>query len=261
MERSTLAHWDARLYDDKHSFIWKYGEDIVKLLAPRAGERILDLGCGTGHLTAKIADSGATVIGVDSSPEMIAQASAKYPHIEFTVADARYLPYRGDLDAVFSNAVLHWIPEADRVAESIARALGPGGRFAAEFGRIGNINHIVAALEASLREVGVKNPEALNPWYYPSIGEYASLLERHGFRVDYTAWFERMTPLEGGEEAMRNWLRMFTEMYLSAAGAGNRDAVLADVERRLRPTLYFDGAWHVDYKRLRVAAHRIEVNG
>src|SRR6202030_4344737 len=136
-----------------------------------AGERILDLGCGTGALTAELARSGAELTGVDGSPEMIAEARKKYPQLRFEVSDARALPFRAEFDAVFSNAALHWIPEAESVVQGIARALKPGGRFLAEFGGKGNVRTVVAALVTALGELGVLSDGA-NPWFYPSVAEY-----------------------------------------------------------------------------------------
>jgi trans-aconitate methyltransferase len=133
------AEWNANLYDAKHAFVWKYGADLVPLLAPQSGERILDIGCGTGHLTAQIAESGARVVGVDRSPEMATAARKAYPKLQFEVADARDLPFRDEFDAVFSNAMLHWIREPELVVRSVRNALRPGGRFVAEFGGKGNI--------------------------------------------------------------------------------------------------------------------------
>src|SRR5512143_3736611 len=105
--------WNPKLYDDRHAFVWRHGADLIDLLAPRPGEAVLDLGCGTGHLTAKIADAGVSVLGVDSSAEMIAEARRAYPAIRFEVGDARHLNFDHRFDAVFSNATLHWVKEAD----------------------------------------------------------------------------------------------------------------------------------------------------
>lgn len=93
--RAIETSWDAELYNAKHDFVWKYGLRLASLLDPRAGERILDLGCGTGHLTAQIAASGAHVTGVDRSPEMVAAARAAYPNLRFEIADARHLNLSG----------------------------------------------------------------------------------------------------------------------------------------------------------------------
>ena len=200
-------NWNASLYDQKHSFVSEYGKSLIPLLEPQPGESILDIGCGTGHLTKAIAEAGAHVVGIDSSASMIETARTTYPDIEFLVANARNFSFPTPFDAVFSNAALHWIPEAEEVVHSIATALKPGGRFVAEFGGKGNIATIIFALQQSLREIA--NIEADFGWYYPSIGEYASLLERHGLMVRMALLFDRPTKLEDGEKGLRNWLQMF----------------------------------------------------
>ena len=144
--------WDSALYEDRHSFVWKGGAELIDLLDPRPGERILDLGCGTGHLTAQIAERGAVVTGLDASVSMIAQARQNYPKLKFTLADARDFPASEPFDAVFSNAALHWIQDSEAVVASVARGLKSGGRFVLEMGAKRNIAHIVKALDAVLRE-------------------------------------------------------------------------------------------------------------
>src|SRR5688572_11002406 len=126
--------WSPQLYEGQHSFVWKYGADLLPLLAPQPGERIIDLGCGTGRLTAQIAESGAEVIGVDRSPEMIGQARQNFPKLRFLLADIASFESPEPADAVFSNAALHWVTDAEAAARNVARSLRPGGRFVAEFG-------------------------------------------------------------------------------------------------------------------------------
>jgi trans-aconitate 2-methyltransferase len=246
--------WNSALYEKNHAFVWQYGESIVELLAPKAGEQILDLGCGTGQLTEKIAQTGAFVQGIDSSLSMISTAKVNYPHINFSVADARNFQVEEPLDAVFSNAVLHWIKQPDAVINCVEKALKPGGRFVAEFGGKGNVGAIVRALLSVLSEIGGEEPEALNPWYFPSIGEYAGLLEKQGFDVGYAVLFDRPTPLEGGSAGMVNWIEMFAGGFLSGLSDNVRSQVMNSVEERLRPALYRDGNWSADYRRIRVVA-------
>ena len=150
----TEREWDAGRYDSAHSFVWERGRGVVELLAPAPGERILDLGCGTGHLTAHIAASGAEVVGIDSSDGMVGVASQNYPNIRFEVADARSLPYAAEFDAVFSNAVLHWVRPPEAVVESVGRSLKPRGRFVAEFGGQNNIRTIMNAVGQALDGLG-----------------------------------------------------------------------------------------------------------
>lgn len=249
-----IAAWDAKLYDDKHSFVWEKGKGVVELLAPKPGERILDLGCGTGHLTAEIAAVGALTVGIDQSADMIAQARRQFPDLRFEVCDAREIPFTGEFDAVFSNAALHWIPEAEKVIRGVARALKPSGRFVAEMGGKGNIRRLVEAITAACREVGLDSGAATEAWYYPSIGEYAGLLEKHGLEVRQAALFERPTRLEDGEKGLEAWLRMFRRVILDRLPAAEQNAFLREVERQARPELFKDGVWELDYRRLRIVA-------
>jgi trans-aconitate methyltransferase len=251
------AKWDAGLYDDKHSFVWKLAAAALELLNARPGERILDLGCGTGHLTARIAETGAQVVGVDRSPEMIRQAKEKYPSLRFEVMDAREIELDGNFDAAFSNATLHWIKEPERVIVGIKKLLRPGGRFVAEFGGKGNTAELLKAVQHAWQKLGLAGP-ALRPWYYPSLAEYAGLLEKYGFEVTQAILFDRPTPLDDGERGLRNWLEMFGSAFVEGLPAAARERLLAEIERELRPKLFREGHWVMDYRRLRVAAKRLE---
>jgi trans-aconitate methyltransferase len=155
--------WNAKLYDAKHDFVWKFGSDVVSLLDPQLGERILDLGCGTGHLTAQIAESGARVTGVDRSAEMVAAARLAYPNLKFEIADPRTLPFQNEFDAVFSNATLHWIHEPEQVLQGVWKALCPGGRFVAEFGGKTNIRAMQEGSDRALVELGAAKPGEVQP--------------------------------------------------------------------------------------------------
>ena len=252
--KERRAAWDPNLYDAKYAFVWKYGADVISLLAPQAGERVLDLGCGTGHLTAQIADSGATVLGTDRSSEMVNAARRKYPHLQFEVADARDLRFQAEFDAVFSNATLHWILEPERVIQGVWNALRPRGRFVAEFGAKGNIRKIQSALDQVVGELGVARQGEINPWYYPSIGEYAPLLEKNGFEVRFVTLFDRPTPLEDGDAGMRNWIAMFCSDYCAKLSPENREPFYRRVEELLRPDLFREGQWWADFRRLRLVA-------
>ena len=206
--------WNAREYDAKHAFVYEKAKGLVDLLAPKSGEQILDLGCGTGVLTAEIAGRGAKVVGIDRSPEMVAQAKSKFPALKFEVVDATKMKFDGEFDAVFSNAVLHWIPEAEKVASGIARALKPGGRFVAEFGGKGNIQTLVEAFHQAFTALGISGPKDVSPWFYPGIAEYAGLLEKHGLEVRSAALFERPTVLEDGSKGLENWIRVFRQSFV-----------------------------------------------
>jgi trans-aconitate 2-methyltransferase len=241
--------WDAEQYEGKHSFVWRLGAGVVELLAPQPGERILDLGCGTGQLTAEIAKKCAHAVGLDNSANMIGQARQNYPGLTFALGDAANFHFEEPFDAVFSNAVLHWVKNSDAAVDSIARALRPGGRFVAEFGGHGNTRSILDAL----RNVLGTEADARCPWYYPSIGGYASVLERHGLEVRQAELFDRLTPLEG-EKGMEDWLRMFCGSFFKGMPAEEVTTKISELVKLLRPERYSDGVWSVDYRRLRVLA-------
>ena len=246
--------WDAAQYDAKHAFVYEKAKGLVELLAPQAGERILDVGCGTGALTAEISRSGAEILGVDQSEEMISQARKKFSALNFEVLDARQLRFNGEFDAVFSNAVLHWIPEAEQVIAGVGQALKTGGRFVAEFGGKGNIRRLVEGFYRAFAALEVREPEALSPWFYPSIAEYAGLLERHGLEVREASLFDRPTMLEDGERGLENWIRVFRQTFIEKMGEQDAQRWIQEVERQCRGELFRDGSWVLDYRRLRIRA-------
>ena len=258
---STSKVWNAPEYQQSHSYIWQYGADLLGLLDPQPGERILDLGCGTGHLTAEIAKSGAGVVGVDSSADMVRAASQNFRDIAFLQADARKLSFDEPFDAVFSNAVLHWIKEAEDVLDSITGCLKPGGRIVAEMGGKGNIEGVVTALRRALTSALGHPRKEVDPWYFPTIGQYSRLLEERGFEVSFASHFSRPTPQQEGEEGLRDWIRMFCSDFLSGLDDDVEDRVLTLVEQDLRPRMYDGVRWTVDYRRLRFKARRASLPG
>lgn len=248
---SSTNEWSPAGYEHHAGYVAELGEPLLALLAPRPGERILDLGCGDGRLTQKIAASGATVVGIDGSAEMVEAARGR--GIDAHVMDARALGFDGGFDAVFSNAALHWIPEAEAVLAGVAKALKPGGRLVAELGGFGNIAAIRVALIAVLERRGMDGAARL-PWFYPTADSYRRLLEAAGFEVGLLELFPRPTPLPTG---MRGWLETFTSGILSALAPQDRARALDETVALLRPVLCDeDGRWTADYVRLRVAARR-----
>ncbi|MED4784617.1 class I SAM-dependent methyltransferase [Brevibacillus choshinensis] len=254
---SQTKQWDASHYDEKMNFVSHYGRGLIDWLQPVSGERILDLGCGTGDLTAKLAETGAHVMGFDFSPDMIEAARSKYPHLSFAIADAHAFRSDEQFDAIFSNAALHWMQRPEKVAESVWLALAPGGRFVAEFGGKGNCEQVVAALRVALGRKGISADER-NPWYFPSIGEYTSLLERQGFRVVLSSHIDRPTLMPDGDGGLRHWLNSFCSPFFTGLSDREIDEICAAVSEIARPTLFRDGQWFVDYKRIRVIANKEE---
>ncbi|MBP1995565.1 class I SAM-dependent methyltransferase [Paenibacillus eucommiae] len=245
--------WNARHYDTDMAFVSQFGESLIDLLHPAQGERIIDWGCGTGDLAAAIADKGAVVTGIDASPEMIETAHNKYPHIQFVHADGQFYSAVEPVDAIFSNAALHWMTNAESTAASIAALLRTNGRFVAEFGGDGNIASIVKSLPNAFQAAGVLDQLQL-PWYFPSIGQYASLLERNQMRVDLALCFDRPTPLLAGEDGLAQWLSTFANGILSVLPEEKRQHIISFMEAELKPSLYENGQWVMDYRRIRVVA-------
>lgn len=243
--------WNAARYARDAGFVPALGASVAELLAAQTGERILDLGCGDGVLTAQLSASGARVEGVDASPELIAAAVAR--GVDAQVMDGHALTFEQRFDAVFSNAALHWMRQPDAVLEGVHRALKPGGRFVGEFGGHGNVAAIVTALRAALQANGGAAPTF--SWFFPTAQDYAALLKRHGFNVEQIALVPRPTPLPTG---IAGWLRTFADPFLASVDPGLRQRVLADAEALLRPSLCDQsGHWHADYVRLRFVARAV----
>jgi SAM-dependent methyltransferase len=252
MDRAAAGQsWSATGYRHHAGFVATLGRPVLELLAPVAGERILDLGCGDGALTAELVATGAEVVGCDASPELLDAARAR--GLDVVLADGHALPFEAEFDAVFSNAALHWMTRPDDVIAGVARALRPGGRFVAEFGGMGNVAAITTALRAVLGEAGI-DAFAMRPWYFPSPDEHAARLERQGFSVSSIELIPRPTPLPTG---MAGWLETFAQPFLRHAPAAERAGLLARAVRLLEPALCDSaGNWTADYVRLRFRAAR-----
>ncbi len=256
MDARQKIHWQAEGYDEAMSFVSRYGRDLIEWLNPAEGETIIDFGCGTGDLAAAIARRGANVYGLDISPEMVERAQTKFPHLEFRCVDG--MDWRADFqyDAVFSNAALHWMKEPEAAVRSFLSGLKPGGRLIAEFGGKGNVRTIQSATRRTLKEAGAED-RFVDPWYFPTIGEYASLLEKHGMEVRTAVLIDRPTKLENGEAGMREWLEMFgTAMFPNSEPAEAEQWILGTAER-LKEELYDGAEWTADYRRIRIVAIKI----
>lgn len=248
--------WDPERYDTSFGFVAAHGASLIDTLDPRPDERILDLGCGTGELTAAIAGRGATVTGVDSSTEMVAKAAERFPQLRFRVADGHdFAVCEQGVHAVFSNAALHWMSrDPGAVVTRVRAALRPGGRFVAEFGGARNVATIIGAVAKAVRETG--RVPAPHPWYFPTPGEHVLRLEAAGLTVRHLDYFDRPTPLDDCPDGVADWVRMFGAGLLAGVPETEHASVLARVNELTTATLLRDGRWYADYVRLRFVATR-----
>src|SRR5271167_98287 len=249
---NTNQSWNPDAYARNARFVSDLGAPVLELLAPRAGERVLDLGCGDGALTLKLAEIGCDVVGVDDSAPQI--EAARGLGLDVRVADGARLAFDAEFDAVFSNAAIHWMKPPDDVIAGAWRALKPGGRFVGEFGGHGCVETIKRALTTALAHRGIDG-DALNPWYFPTVEDYSARLQRRGFAVRYIALIPRPTPLP---TEINGWLETFAQSFMAPLTESDRAAFLGEVCEALRPKLSDgEGKWFADYIRLRFAADKL----
>jgi SAM-dependent methyltransferase len=247
-EPARRQSWSPASYETHARFVSDLAGAVLEWLAPVAGERILDLGCGDGVLTEELVRLGAVVTGVDISDELLTAARTR--GLDIRRMDGEALEFTDEFDAVFSNAALHWMTGAEAVVSGVYRALRPSGRFVAEFGGHGNVAAIVTAMRAvAMRRGG--DVSLAGPWFFPSVEVYRDMLVKYGFDVRRIGLFPRPTPLKTG---MGAWLKLFRRPFFAQFGSGSETAV-AEVEDLLRPALCdARGNWTADYVRLRVEA-------
>ena len=248
MKTEETNHWNPETYNQHTSFVSALAMPVVDLLDPKEGERILDVGCGDGTLAIEIERRGAKVIGVDMSVEMIEVCKSR--GVEAYVGSVTALEYTDTFEAVFSNAMLHWVKDARSAVQNIAKSLKSGGRFVCEFGGEGNAYYLVSAMQ----EVFANHPEFGafdNPWYFPSVEKYMKLLESEGFSVEYIEIIPRPTPMDD----ISNWLDIFANGVTSHLNAEQYEVFKKETTKILKSKIYTeDEGWMLDYKRLRVKA-------
>jgi SAM-dependent methyltransferase len=247
---SAKQTWDPSSYNRNAGFVSELGAGVVELLAPQPGERVLDLGCGEGTLAQAIQQAGCKVVGVDASAPLVEAARAR--GVEAQVANAEALAFDNEFEAVFSNAALHWMRDADAVLRGVYKALVPGGRFVAEMGGYGCVAKIRAALAQVLAKYDI-DANAREPWYFPSAEEYRQRLERAGFRVRSIVLFDRPTPLPTG---VKGWLATFAQTQLAGLSTSQISNALSEARTILQPQLCGPDGWFADYTRLRFAADK-----
>jgi trans-aconitate methyltransferase len=244
--------WTAAGYERNGRFVADSAGEVFGMLDAKPGERVLDLGCGDGGLSHRIQDLGATVLGVDTSPELL--ASARSRGLDVQLCSGEQLNFRQEFDAVFSNAALHWMLDQGAMLKGVHSALKPGGRFVAEMGGHGNIATIRAALSVALEPFGI-DAEAVGANVFFTAAEYSELLRQHDFQVEVLSLVARQTPLPTGIDG---WLRTFRRSLLDELSVDDQEAVILRVSKLLKPILCDrSGQWFADYVRLRFRAFSV----
>lgn len=243
--------WDSDTYTSDFDFVYKYGDDVTSLITAPVGSTVVDLGCGNGALTAQLSETGYDVIGVDASEKMLAAAKKAYPSLKLVLGDASRIELSKKADVVFSNAVFHWIDNQDALIKNVNRLLKDGGELVFEFGGKGCAETVHGALEREFERHGLKYPRV---FYFPTISEYAAILERSGFSVRYAALFDRPTVQKGNAA---DWIRMFVKKPFEGMDAALADRIINDAQDAVRDRLYADGRWIIDYVRIRMRAVKI----
>lgn len=258
--------WDAADYARHAASQQAWGRALVERLALTGGERVLDVGCGNGVLSAHIAarvPRGA-VLGVDSSPEMIELAvathpPATHPNLSFQVQDASDLRVDAPVDAVLSNAALHWVWDHRPVLSGIHRALRPGGRVVLSFGGKGNAEAALAVLFQAI----ASGPWARHfedfpfPYYFPGPEDYGKLVEASGLIAERLELVPRDMAV-AGTEGMAGWIRTTWQPYTGQVPEGERDAFIravAEAYVRAHPP-DGNGIVHTGMMRLELLARR-----
>ncbi len=247
-----MGDWNAGLYDNKHDFVSKYGKGLLAFVPENKNQSILDLGCGTGTLTAQLSDFAGEIIGADSSESMITKAKEQYPNIKFTVCDALALPFEKKFDVVFSNAVFHWIADHNALLKQVHKALKPNGLLVCEFGANGNIATIENAFIDVCREFEYEYKPRFN---FPTSEHFAELLKQNDFIIDKVYDYARPTSLKDNERGLANWMRQFFAFDLERMPEKVQNEIIKKVEDSTKESLWNGSEWVADYRRLRAIAH------
>lgn len=245
--------WNSTLYDNKHDFVAEYGKGLLEFVPDNMNQKILDLGCGTGTLTAQLSNLAHTVIGVDSSSNMIEKAQSQFQNIKFMQCDALALPFENEFDVVFSNAVFHWIDDHDTLLKNVYKVLKKDGMLICEFGAVGNIATIENAFAQCSEKLGFEYRPKFN---FPTVKTFERHLKDNGFQIDRIYDYDRPTVLKDGEQGLSNWMKQFFASELALMPEAVQNEIFYSVEKLTKDALWNGREWVADYRRLRAIAHK-----
>lgn len=245
-----IKNWDSNNYTDNFQFVHKYGNDLINLLTVPKDSFVVDLGCGNGAITEILHKKGFRVLGIDASESMLEKAKNLHPELDFELADACKFKIEKKADAIFSNAVFHWIDNHNRLVENISANLKTGGELVFEFGGKGNAEIVHNALGKAFEFQGLKYENNCN---FSSVGEFSPILERYGFKVEYAVLFNRPTE-QIGENGLENWINMFCDTAFEGIKTDTKNEIISQAAEICRPKLYVNDKWWIDYVRIRMKA-------
>lgn len=246
-------NWDSNNYTDNFQFVHKYGEELIDFITVPKGSFVLDLGCGNGAITKKLSEKGFKTLGIDASESMLEKAKNLYPKLNFRLDDACSFKLDEKADAIFSNAVFHWIENHDKLVENLSANIKTCGELVFGFGGKGCADTVHNALEKAFETHGLTY---VNHFNFRSIGEFAPILEKHGFRIEYAVFFDRPTE-QIGENGLENWINMFVDSAFDGVDPETKEEIISQTVELCRPNLYINGKWYVDYVRIRMKAKKI----
>jgi trans-aconitate 2-methyltransferase len=267
----SMSDWDAAKYHRISDPQLAWGRAVAVRLAPVAGERILDVGCGTGRLTEEIARTpGTSVVGLDRSVAMLRQAahrgqtpsgggqsydSDSYRRATYVLGDGADLPFVCAFDAIFSAATFHWIPDHDRVFRSLHVALKRGGRVVAQCGGANNLDRLhdrARALMAS-HEYGRYFANWVSPNHFENVPDTEDRLARAGFEDIQVSLVASPVRFDRRDQYTEFVAAVCLRHHLDRLPAGSREVFM---QRVTDLALQDDPPLTLDYWRLNIWARK-----
>lgn len=254
--------FDANAYEKASAHQEEWGLQLIGELDLRGDERVLDLGCGDGRLTAELARrvGQGRVLGIDASERMIEAARRRAAeNLRFEVTDIDALHRAGEFDVVFSNAALHWIKDHARMLHNVFRALRPRGMIRFNFAGDGNCSHFFKVIRQAMALPAYRAyfDDFDWPWFMPTVQEYETLLRRSDFG-DSKVWQQNADRFFPDADAMIRWIDQPSLVpFLECITESDQQRFRAFVvEQMLAMTRQADGRCFETFRRINVWAQK-----